>query len=149
MHYYYNLKTNAVQWHKPYCLRSQDLRPFMGYDEAAFKIQNIYHVRKAHKKVVGMIREQYDKIYDRTSGHFYYFYNGHVAPTPEDPRNRVRSFLANPVMWKKVRRREERRTEGWSVASHECCSKLFTIITNPRHVTPLLASLLSSPSAAC
>jgi hypothetical protein len=106
MHYYYNLVTQAVQWHKPYCLRNDELKPFMSYDDAAFKIQNMYHVRVAHKLIVEMIQAQFDKIYDRDSGHFYYFYNGIKAPTPEDPKNVVKSFLAVPVQWKKVRKKE-------------------------------------------
>ena len=73
----------------------------MSYDDAAFKIQNMYLVRVAHKLVVKKILEQYDKIYDRESGHFYYFYNGTPAPTPEDPKARVKSFLAREVQWKK------------------------------------------------
>jgi len=101
MHYYYNLKTNKVQWHKPYCLKSEELRPFMTYDIAAFKIQNLYRVRVAHREVVERLTDQYDKIYDRESGFFYYYYNGVLNPTPTDPNNRNRNFLMEEVTWKK------------------------------------------------
>jgi len=80
--------------------RSQ-LKPFMTYDVAAFKIQNLFHGRKAHHLVVELLQAQYNKIYDRDTGHFYYFYDGILTPTPTDPAFRVKSLLATPVQWKK------------------------------------------------
>ncbi|GMH51966.1 hypothetical protein TL16_g01127 [Triparma laevis f. inornata] len=127
-HYYYNTRTESVQWRKPYCLRSLELKPFMTYDDAAFKIQNMYLVKLAHELVVQKIKEQYEKIYDRTSGHFYYYYTGIEVEDEEEERStaivstnnnsvdsfqnnnnkigfkikeRIKSFLAIHVQWVK------------------------------------------------
>ena len=73
----------------------------MTFDVAAFKIQNMFLVRKAHNHVVDLIISQYNKIYDRATGHFYYYYDGIANPTPENPKHREKSYLAVDVQWKK------------------------------------------------
>ena len=104
-HYYFNTKTRLVQWHKPYCLRKLELCSFITPDAAAFKIQSLHRVRKARRRVVELIIEQFEKIYDRESGHFYYFYNGfpHVGPPTEDNPKclPIKSKLVHEVQWKK------------------------------------------------
>ena len=47
----------------------------------------MYLVKLAHELVVKKIKEQYEKIYDRTSGHFYYYYTGIEV---DDDENEVR-----------------------------------------------------------
>lgn len=75
-YYYVNTVYGTVSWRKPYCLRNEELFPFMPPPYAATKCQNLYHLWKAREKTRNELQLQYCKIFDRSNGKFYYAYNG-------------------------------------------------------------------------
>lgn len=75
-HYYYNPVYGTVSWRKPYCLRKEELFPFIEVPEAVARIQGLYRCWKARRKVTHHIEQQYTKIFDRRRGQFYYGFNG-------------------------------------------------------------------------
>ena len=66
----------TVSWRKPYCLRKQELFPFLDPERAATICQNVYRIWTARFKTVVELKKQYEKIFDRRNGRFYYAYNG-------------------------------------------------------------------------
>ena len=87
-HYYYNPVYKITSWRKPYCLRKTELFPFMTTDYAASKIQNMYYLWKVRVKVNEHILLYYKKIFDRTSGIFYYAFYGKSTLIPKQSWNR-------------------------------------------------------------
>lgn len=87
-HYYYNPVYKITSWRKPYCLRKTELFPFMTTDYAASKIQNMYYLWKMRVKVNEHILLYYKKIFDRTSGIFYYAFYGKSTLIPRQSWNR-------------------------------------------------------------
>lgn len=75
-HYYYNPVYGTVSWRKPYCIRKQELFPFLEPERAATICQNVYRIWTARFKTVIELKQQYEKIFDRRVGKFYYAYNG-------------------------------------------------------------------------
>jgi hypothetical protein len=65
-----------VSWRKPYCLRKQELFPYLEPERAATICQNVYRIWRARFKTTKELIEQYEKIFDRRYGKFYYAYNG-------------------------------------------------------------------------
>ncbi|KAJ1441053.1 hypothetical protein B484DRAFT_390935, partial [Ochromonadaceae sp. CCMP2298] len=75
-YYYYNPVYNSTSWRKPYCLRKLEFAPYMPPPYAASKCQNLYHLWRARQKSREAIKSQFQKIFDRKGGYFYYAYNG-------------------------------------------------------------------------
>ena len=75
-HYYYNTKYGIVSWRKPYCLRKEELLPFLNEYDAATRMQGLYRMRKARARAISLLITYYRKIFDRTRGRFYYAFNG-------------------------------------------------------------------------
>ena len=65
-----------MSWRKPYCLRRQELFPFLDPERAATICQNVYRIWVARSKTCKELLKQYEKIFDRRNGRFYYAYNG-------------------------------------------------------------------------
>lgn len=89
-HYYSNPIYKTTSWRKPYCLRHEELFPFMSKEEAAARMQTLYRLWNSRVIVIRKLKEQYVKIFDRTSGKFYYGYKG-------------KSKLLPPASWKRPR----------------------------------------------
>lgn len=81
-YYYFNKVYKTVSWRKPYCLRKQELFPYMSPQYAACKCQNLYYIWRAREKSRNALLSQYKKIFDRRSGLFYYAYNGKSKLVP-------------------------------------------------------------------
>ncbi len=71
----------------------EEEKPRFTPDEASFAIQGLYRCKKAHQRVVQMIREQYIKVYSLATGRFMYKYIGkicqsdnHDGEEEEEPR---------------------------------------------------------------
>jgi hypothetical protein len=75
-YYYYNPVYGTVSWRKPFCLRKNELFPFMEKNYAASKCQNLYYLWLSRVEIRKQLALQYRKIFDRRSGNFYYTYNG-------------------------------------------------------------------------
>lgn len=76
-HYYYNPVYGTVSWTKPYCLRKEELFPFIDAKQAASVIQcGLYHTWKARQRIIKHMDMYYKKIFDRRYGFFYYAWNG-------------------------------------------------------------------------
>ena len=75
-HFYFNPVYGDVSWRKPYCLRQEELLPFLTPDEAACRMQGLYRMRKAREKMRTEMVTQFQKIFDRTSGRFYFAFSG-------------------------------------------------------------------------
>lgn len=82
-HYYLNTVYNTVSWKKPYCLRKQELFPFLERNYAAARIQGLYHGYKARLIVKELLLKYYRKIFDRSSSRFYYAFNGKSKLIPQ------------------------------------------------------------------
>ena len=80
--YYYNSVYGTTSWVKPYCLRHTDLRPLTTETTAASQIQGLYRMYAARTKSINNMRAAYNKLFDRTSGAYYYAYSGpsHLLP---------------------------------------------------------------------
>ena len=95
-YYYYNTKTGASAWTKPAFAREEDIftpraraaaeakeqkrsegtlktASTMTEDEAAKTIQGLWKTRKARKYLRVLIASLYEKVYDESSGTFYYY----------------------------------------------------------------------------
>lgn len=78
-YYYYNAYLHVTtgrmvtQWHKPYCLREEELVALPTPEPSAFKIQGLYRRWRALRHVRHMVRETFDKIWSRSHMRFYYF----------------------------------------------------------------------------
>jgi len=76
-YYYYNSKTGETKWEAPlgitdiFCTTEQNV---LNIDEAAIKVQKLFRMRLAKKKLYKLISEVYQECYDEESGHFF-FYN--------------------------------------------------------------------------
>lgn len=81
-HYYVNTVYNIVSWRKPYCLRHEELFPFLTPVEAATRMQGLYRMRKARHKTLELLFQQFEKIFDRTEQKFYYAYVGQSTIIP-------------------------------------------------------------------
>ena len=81
-HYYYNPVYGTVSWRKPYCIRLQDLFPFLDEYRAACWIQGMYHMWYARYRVVKLLKKYYKKVFDRARGLFYYSYHGTSSLMP-------------------------------------------------------------------
>eukprot|EP01041_Mallomonas_annulata_P002585 gene2585-5057_t len=75
-HYYFNTVYGTTSWKKPYCLRGADLHPHLTPDEAAARIQGMQRGWKARTKAILELFHQYNKIFHRGDGHFYYAFVG-------------------------------------------------------------------------
>jgi len=75
-HYYYNTVYGTTSWRKPYCLRQEELFPFLDPESAACRMQGLYRMRKARHRTIGEILNQFQKIFDRRTGRFYFAYIG-------------------------------------------------------------------------
>lgn len=75
-HYYYNTVDGTVSWRKPYCLRREELFPFLTPDEAAARMQGLHRMWKARQRVIHEILTQFSKIFDRSRARFYFAYLG-------------------------------------------------------------------------
>lgn len=87
-HYYSNPVYKTTSWRKPYCLRREELFPFMDPESAASRVQTLYRLWKARTIAIRKLKEQYVKIFDRTHGRFYYGYKGKSKLLPEASWNR-------------------------------------------------------------
>jgi hypothetical protein len=65
-HYYVNTVYNTSSWRKPYCLRKEELLPFMTPDRAARLMQGLYFMWKARTVTSGLLKQKYHRIFDRT-----------------------------------------------------------------------------------
>jgi hypothetical protein len=81
-HYYLNTVYNTVSWRKPYCLRRQELFPFLSEYEAASRIQGLFYGWRAREQTRQFLLRYYKKIFDRTNGRFYYAFNGKSTIIP-------------------------------------------------------------------
>lgn len=81
-HYYYNTVYGTVSWKKPYCLRKEELCPFVDKHTAICRIQGIYHCWKAREAARASLVESFTKIFDRRRGLFYYAYHGKSTLLP-------------------------------------------------------------------
>mmetsp|Transcript_10082 Transcript_10082/g.26323 ORF Transcript_10082/g.26323 Transcript_10082/m.26323 type:complete len:523 (-) Transcript_10082:206-1774(-) len=75
-YFYYREDTFETTWHKPYCLKSEELVPLPTPDFAARKIQGMYRTFHALHLVRYRCILSYDKIWSREEQRFYYFNNG-------------------------------------------------------------------------
>jgi hypothetical protein len=75
-HFYYNPVYGDVSWRKPYCLRQEELFPFLTPDQAAARMQGLYRMRKARQNTMKEMKIQFQKIFDRSTGRFYFAYTG-------------------------------------------------------------------------
>jgi hypothetical protein len=93
--YYFNARTGESHWTKPIVLGSEDLEltprtmlaagvtpprktpRFMAKDlspdEAAIHLQGVWRARQGRKRIRAMVRQQYKKVWDPSSGTFYYY----------------------------------------------------------------------------
>lgn len=94
-YYYLNTRYMTVSWRKPYCLRKQELFPFMTPEYAASKCQNLYYLWRAREKARQQLVLQYAKIFDRQTQRFYYGYNGASALLPRSSWRKPR-LLGTP-----------------------------------------------------
>ncbi|RYG65538.1 hypothetical protein EON64_11705 [archaeon] len=89
-YYYYNPVYGTTSWRKPYCLRNEELFPFMSPYYAACKMQNLYHLFRAREKSRALLLSQYRKVFDRTQGRFYYAFHGRSYLLPRSSWRRPR-----------------------------------------------------------
>jgi hypothetical protein len=75
-HYYYNPIYKTSSWRKPYCLRKEELFPFLTPNQAASLIQNLVFSYRARQQTISKIFLYYRRIFDRTVGKFYFAYRG-------------------------------------------------------------------------
>ncbi|KAG5177347.1 hypothetical protein JKP88DRAFT_273977 [Tribonema minus] len=75
-HYYCFTRTGRVSWHKPRVLGSEELRPFLTRDEAAFKMQQLHRNWRARERARNLLRRYWDRIYSPAEKRFYYHYKG-------------------------------------------------------------------------
>ena len=75
-HYYYNPVYGTVSWRKPYCLRAEELFPFLDEYRAACWIQGLWHMWVARYHVVTNLKKFYKKAFDRQRGLYFYSYHG-------------------------------------------------------------------------
>jgi len=100
LYYYFNRQTSEASWEKPKLLGDEDLdishpndtessswmawkrsgssvtmsrTAPMSEDEAVAVLQGFFRTALARRRVVGVIMEQFRKIYDESSGNYYYF----------------------------------------------------------------------------
>lgn len=81
-YYYFNTRYGTSSWRKPYCLRGEELLPYMTPEYAAAKMQNLYRLWRARERVRNFILAQYRKIFDRSRCEFYYAFNGRSRLLP-------------------------------------------------------------------
>ena len=91
-YYYYNPVYKTVSWKRPYCLRKNDLFPYMEPSYAASKCQNLYYLWLARAKTRKLLVEQWAKIFDRRIQKFYYAYNGPSKLLPRQTWKRPHLF---------------------------------------------------------
>ena len=72
----------------------EQLQPKYSVSEAAFMIQGIYRCMKAHQGVIGLIQNQYRKVYSLHTGRYMYT---HVGIVNAQSGRRVHSKLVEPV----------------------------------------------------
>lgn len=82
-HYYVNTVYNTTSWRKPYCLRHEELLPFLTRDEAAARIQGLYRMWTVRVRAIALIKQYYSKIFDRRKERFYYAF---IGPSTLIPR---------------------------------------------------------------
>ena len=75
-HYYFNTVDQSVSWRKPYCLRLEELFPFLTPDEAAARMQGLYRMWIARQRLIHQLLTQYSKIFDRGKARFYFAFVG-------------------------------------------------------------------------
>ncbi len=80
----------------------EEEKPRFTPDEASFAIQGLYRCKKAHQRVVHMIREQYIKVYSLETGRFMYKYIGNICQLDNhnegkdyEPRRRFSKLMKN------------------------------------------------------
>ena len=81
-HYYWNSKNGDTLWRKPYCLRKEELFPFLTVETACLRIQGMYRMRISRHRMIALILKHFRKIFDRTSGRFYYTWTGKSEIVP-------------------------------------------------------------------
>jgi hypothetical protein len=116
-YYYYNAYLHVTtgrmvtQWHKPVCLREEELVDLPTPEPSAYKIQGLYRRWAALRHVRHMVRETYDKIWSRNDMRFYYFNNSKSVLIKTDEYSKGvnvnsvlpgRGFMSlDQVSWKK------------------------------------------------
>lgn len=98
-HYYLNTVYNTVSWRKPFCLRKQELFPFLSAYQAASRINGLYHGWRARERTRELLLRYYKKIFDRTSGRFYYAFNGKSKLVP--PSSWVKPLFCGKLSYPK------------------------------------------------
>jgi hypothetical protein len=82
-HYYYNPVYGTTSWRKPYCVRNEDLFPFLTPEEASTRmIGGLYRNWRARQRCIRELKLQFTKIFDRTTENYYYAFTGksHLIP---------------------------------------------------------------------
>jgi hypothetical protein len=82
-HYYYNTCDQSVSWRKPYCLRLEELFPFLTPDEAVARMQGLYRMWLARQRLIKQLLTLYSKIFDRSRARFYYGFLGLSTLVPK------------------------------------------------------------------
>ena len=98
-HYYWNSKNGDTVWRKPYCLRKEELFPFLTTETACIRIQGMQRMRRCRLRVIALILKYYRKIFDRTSGRFYYTWAGKSTVVPRQKWERPVSYLLHKSMF--------------------------------------------------
>jgi len=86
-HYYFNTVYGTTSWKKPYCLRGAELFPYLTPDEAAARMQGMYRAWIARQRAIRRIFSQYNKLFYRDHGVFYYAF---IGPSNLIPRQSYR-----------------------------------------------------------
>lgn len=75
-HYYYNPIYKITSWKKPYCVRKEELFPFLSPELAAARMQTLYRLWISRVITIKLLKQYYVKIFDRSNGQFYYGFKG-------------------------------------------------------------------------
>lgn len=89
-HYYFNPIYKTTSWRKPYCLRKEELFPFLTKEQAATYMCSLYRLWRARVVAITKLKENYVKIFDRNNGKFYYGFKGKSKLIPEASWRRPR-----------------------------------------------------------
>ena len=87
-HYYYNPVYQTTSWRKPYCLRKFELLPFLTKDQAATRMQGMYHSWQARSQAIHRIKLYYTKLFHRNYQRFYYTFDGPSTLIPRQSWNK-------------------------------------------------------------
>lgn len=82
-YYYINTRTLTSSWKKPRFLLGEELIPFMTPDRAASICQGLYYMWKSRTLLKELLYSNYSKIFDRTTGYFYYIFYGKSKLIPK------------------------------------------------------------------